>query len=75
MEAAGGVNIPQESGFRIQDSGFRMKVSMLLIADSWRLIPDYDSVKDTVTVMITGTGAPFSSVGVYSHCLTQSSAA
>ena len=32
-------------------------------------------VNCTVTVMTTGTGAPFSSVGVYSHCLTASSAA
>ena len=31
--------------------------------------------KFTVTVMITGTGTPFSSVGVYCHCLTASTAA
>jgi len=28
------------------------------------------SLKWTVTVMITGTGTPFSSVGVYRHCVT-----
>ena len=36
---------------------------------------DYCSVKFTVHVMITGIGMPFSSVGVYRHCLTASSAA
>jgi hypothetical protein len=36
----------------------------------------YDcKVKFTVTVMMTGTGTPFSSVGVYSHCFTASNAA
>ena len=33
------------------------------------------SVKFTVTVMMTGTGTPLSSVGVNCHCLTASSAA
>src|SRR5688500_10879956 len=33
------------------------------------------SVKFTVSVMMTGTGTPFSSVGVNCHCLTASSAA
>src|SRR4030095_15736072 len=37
--------------------------------------PDYCSVKLTVTVMMTGTGTPLSSVGVKTHCLTASSAA
>src|SRR6185436_1401903 len=35
----------------------------------------YCSVKFTVTVMMTGTGVPLSSVGVNSHCFTASSAA
>jgi len=35
----------------------------------------YCSLKLIVTVMTTGTGAPFRSVGVYSHCRTASSAA
>ena len=35
----------------------------------------YCSVKFTVTVMMTGTGTPFSSVGVNCHCFTASSAA
>ena len=35
----------------------------------------HGSVKFTVTVMMTGTGTPFTNVGVYSHCLTASSAA
>ena len=35
----------------------------------------YCSLKLIVTVMTTGTGTPFSSVGVYSHCRTASSAA
>ena len=36
---------------------------------------NYCNVKFTVTVMMTGTGTPFSSVGVYSHCRTASRAA
>lgn len=35
----------------------------------------YCNVKFTVTVMMTGTGTPLRSVGVYTHCLTASSAA
>ena len=35
----------------------------------------YCRVKLTVTVMMTGTGTPFRSVGVNSHCLTASRAA
>ena len=35
----------------------------------------YCSVKFTVTVMMTGTGTPLSSVGVNCHCFTASSAA
>jgi hypothetical protein len=38
-------------------------------------VTDYWSVKFTVTVMMTGTGTPFSSVGVNVHCLTASGAA
>ncbi len=38
-------------------------------------VASYCKVKFTVTVMMTGTGTPFSSVGVYSHCRTASSAA
>src|SRR6185436_20370647 len=33
------------------------------------------SLKFTVTVMMTGTATPFSSVGVYSHCRTAATAA
>lgn len=35
----------------------------------------FDSLKLTVTVMITGTGMPLRRVGVYFHCRTASSAA
>lgn len=37
--------------------------------------PGYRRVKLIETVMTTGTGLPFSSVGLYSHCRTASSAA
>jgi hypothetical protein len=37
--------------------------------------PDCYGVKLTFTVMTTGTGTPFCTVGVYSHCWTASSAA
>ena len=39
------------------------------------LLLRYCSVKFTVTVMMTGTGTPLSSVGVNCHCFTASSAA
>jgi hypothetical protein len=41
----------------------------------WTLQNAYYRVKLIVTVTRTGTGTPFSSVGVYTHCRTASSAA
>src|SRR6185503_19188776 len=52
----------------------------LHLASSWTGFlggwgPPQESLKFTVTVMMTGTGTPLRRVGVYTHCLTASMAA
>ncbi len=50
-------------------------ISMRFISPPKTNYRSYCRVKFTVTVMMTGTGTPFNSVGVNCHCFTASSAA